>query len=383
MIVDIELLCSNLLVKVKVEDVVDKLNLHQRREKMRVAQQKFRINLKQKATFFITNVWEFFPKSGWDKLKAFCLCNRDLNYGGHQLSLGFDLAEDECAMMEDYEVGTRSLGLRYENEHTVRLRGREMCLFSEKHFDFLQAIHSSIFYQYPKLRRIVEEFMRVNMVLGAMSGPHTDTMRGATPNFMMVESPRDDGKYLPFTLAVRLFPNFKTSVVLLDGKTFIPHKLKRSHLILIGLENNKPHYYVYPAHTIERLEPYGDLDGCIVVGIKKNKLQVMSDEYKIYQSTSEMPLLSVDEILAIAKEHKATKPYRMFMYLSEPLKWHKFFGWKHAHHLLKGCDHRVRRLHVFYRPVREETSAARIRTQKKDNKPINYTFMEGATHDEH
>jgi hypothetical protein len=278
--------------------------------------------------------------------------------------------------------GTRSMGLRYDNEHTVRLRGRVMCEFSETHLEFLQAIHSSIYYQFLKMRKITEEFMRANLVVGAMTSPHIDTMRGNTPNFVLIDTPYDDS-VTPFTLQVRLFPNFKTSVVMLDGQLFIPHDQRRRHLTLIGMKDNKPHYYVYPTETIERLEAYGDIDGYIVVGIKNKKLQVIPEEYTIYQSTEAMPLLSLQEVFDIAGRHPASKPKRMFMYFSEPLKWHKFYGWKHSHNLLKGCDHRTRRIHIFYRPVREETAAARLRTKLKTKEPINYTFMDGATYDEH
>ena len=374
---------TELLIAIGTEQIVafikqnDKLG--KKRQQWKEASRKFRVTLTAKAKYFITKIWNNFPKNGLDKVKADCLCDTNINYGGHQLSLGFDLAGDET--MEDQVVGTRSLGLRYENEHTVRLRGREMCQFSEKHLLFLKLIHSSLYYKYPKLRKITKEYMRVNLVAGAKTSPHTDTMRGATPNFFMVEAPEDDNT-VPFCLQVRKFPNFKTSVVLLEGKLFIPHKQKRSHLILIGFKNDNPHYYVYPTETIEKVEPYGDIDGHIVVGIKEKKLQLMSDRYEVHETTKDMRLLTMEQVIEIAKRNPAIKPKPLFSYHSEPEVWHSFVGWKHSHNLLKGSDYRKRRIHVFYRPVREETSSARLRNKRATEEPINFTYV-GCGPDKH
>ena len=224
------------------------------------------------------------------------------------------------------------------------------------------------------MRKLTNDYMRVNLVAGAVTSPHTDTMRGATPNFFMVEKPAKDDA-IPFCLMVRMFPNFKTSIV--------PHKQKRSHLLLIGLKGNNPHYYVYPTHYIEKLEPFGELKGVIVVGIVKNKLQVMPDEYRVYRTTNEMETITFEEAVALARRNPAVLPSQKYRYYDKPGVWHSFVGWKHSHMLLSGCDHRMRRIHVFYRPVREETSSARVRTRKRTGTPINYTFMAGAQLDKH
>ena len=341
---------------------------------------KFRAKCAAKLCYLYNQIWNLFPPNGLDKVKADCLCDTNVNYGGHQFSLAFDLCED--GSFEDYVVGTRSLGLRYENEHSVKYWGNDMCLFSRKHINFLNAIHSSIQMKFTELKRLTNDYMRVNLVAGALTSAHTDTMRGATPNFFMVEKAANDEK-IPFCLLVRMFPNFKTSIVRLDGELFIPHKQKRSHLILIGLKNGNPHYFVYPTKYIEKLEPYGDLKGIIVVGIKGKKLQVMSDEYKVYTTTATMDTITYRTAFELATKHPAKKPFQMNKYYDKPEVWHKFVGWKHSHMLVTNCDHRLRRIHVFYRPVREETSAARLRTTKKTGEPINYTFMAGAVADKH
>ena len=373
-----------LSTSVKTENVINHIKTTNsdtnRQEQVRKAVRKYRLTRKSKLSYLFATMWSLFPRGGLDKVKANCLCDTNINCGGHQLSLAFDLAE-ECPL-ENRVIGTRSLGLRCENEHSVWHWNRERCLFSEANIDFLNATHASIHLQFPPLRHMTTDYMRVNLVAGAVTSAHTDTMRGATPNFFMVEKPANDNT-TPFCLQVRMFPNFKTSIVKLDGKLFIPHKQKRSHLILIGLKDDKPHYYVYPTNYIERLEPYGALSGAIVVGIKNGKLQTMSDQCKVHQTTREMELITFQEAVDIATKHPEDKPKKLFRYLSKPEVWHHFVGWKNSHQLLPGCDHRLRRIHVFYRPVREETAAARLRTKKSNEAPLNYTFMAGATPDKH
>jgi len=224
---------------------------------------------------FLTSTSKCGISNGLDKAKAECLCDANINYGGHQSSLGFNLCGD--GSFEDHIVGTRSLGLRYENEHSVKHWGSTMCLFSMKHINFLNAMHSSIKMKFPELQKLTNDCMRVNLVAGAITNAHTDTMRGATPNFFMVEKPANDNK-ITFCLLVRMFPNFKTSIVLLDGELFISHKQKRSHLMLIGLKNGNPHCFVCPTKHIEKLEPCGDLEGIIVVGNKLCQMNMQCTE---------------------------------------------------------------------------------------------------------
>jgi len=228
---------SQLLISFKGKDVVEfdrQLTKYKGRNlQMKHANQRYRLSLKAKSLHHINLTWPLLPLDGLDKAKVHCLCNPLINCGLHQLSLGFDLLDKDGD--QERLAGTRSLGLWYENEHTVRLYNREMCPHSEKHIKFLQHIHSSIYFEFPAIRKVTDQFMRVNLVVGAKTGSHTDTMRGATPNFMLIEPGS------AFQLAVRQFPKFKCQVVVCKGhlkdhhgKLFIPHEQKRHWLIMIG-----------------------------------------------------------------------------------------------------------------------------------------------------
>ena len=62
-----------------------------------------------------------------------------------------------------------------------------MCQASEKNIDFLRLIHQSIQLKYNWFHDRTRSFMRVNVVIRAQTKWHTDTMRGATPSFILVE----------------------------------------------------------------------------------------------------------------------------------------------------------------------------------------------------
>jgi len=169
---------------------------------MKHANQRHRLSLKAKLLHHINLTRPLFPLDGLDKAKVHCLCNPLINYGLHQLSLGFDLLDEDGENNQERLAGTRSLGLRCENEHTIWLYNREMCPYSEKHIKFLQHIHSSIYFEFPAMRKVTDQLMRANLVVGRKTGSHTDTMRGATPNCMLIEPGS------AFQLAVCQFPKF-------------------------------------------------------------------------------------------------------------------------------------------------------------------------------
>jgi hypothetical protein len=166
-----------------------------------------------------------------------------------------------------------------------------------------------------------------------------------------------------FQLRVRLFPNFHSSVVSYNGELYIPHQFCPASLIMIGKNSNgHPHYFKFPPKTINDLEPVGDLKTFIVVGIKERKIQVIPSYYTEHLTTSTLSLVDFPDLLNEARNNPVrAKPRPMFKYLVGSHQWHMFYGWKNAHKWLNGSDWCCRRIHVFYRAIREETSAARAR----------------------
>jgi len=277
--------------------------------------------------------------------------------------------------------GEVTLGLRYENEHRVQKDEdgnvtKSMCNKSIAKLDFLLAILDSLLTSFPKEKLEMMDYMRVKVIHGAETQEHTDTMRGVTPNFMLIEPGSN------FSMQIREFPAFRSSVVKLDGQLYIPHELKCDRLVLIGLdESGLPHYYKFEPKVIDKLQPYGELH-TVVVGIKGKKLQVVPPDFAgdVIERTKELPLKTIDEIFLEASHNPQKKPPKIKRPITnirgnkEYIKWHKFYGWKYAHRLEPLREFTKKRIHVFFRLIREETSSARIRTTKK-GQPINYTIV--------
>ena len=79
----------------------------------------------------VKRIWELFPADGIKRLCSSSMEDSNHNYGLHQSNLGFDTVPKSNS--EGRINGTRTMGLRYENEHTVHLHKRDMCPYSEKH----------------------------------------------------------------------------------------------------------------------------------------------------------------------------------------------------------------------------------------------------------
>ena len=317
--------------------------------------------------------FELFPDSGLDSAKVHCMEDRNLNYGLHHEDLFSGNDVNELTLVQH---GTKSLGIRYENERHVRLYSRERCPYSESNLQFLKTIALLVKYHYihkqqKELRQGTSLYLRVNLVVGAKTAEHTDTMRGATPNFVLFE-PNSN-----FALAVRLFPEFRCSVVIYDGNYFIPHTVSpKDGLCMIGRKGGGVHYYYFPYSAIEHLQPHGSLHGNIVVGIKQQKLQVIPMQYTTVDNSKTLELLSFDDALILAKENPQKLPRRRLRIIRNNNKMRIFWGWKHAHKYVPGSDHLCRRIHVFFRGMREETPTARVKDRKQKDggtTAINYS----------
>ena len=222
------------------------LNLETEKRKLR------RLRLNYKICNLIVDIWRLFPKGGLDRCRLDCLSVTTADYGSHQSVLGYG----KIPFDGDTKYGIKSMGLWYENGHLEEYHGHQMCSFSRKHQEFLLKIQQSLYFSFSKksLREAMERFLRVQLVVGARTGEHTDTMRGAPPNFILIEAETT------FHLRVRLFPNFHSSLVCYDGKHFVPHSFCPESLVMIGEnEDGVPYFYKFPPATVNELEPVGDL----------------------------------------------------------------------------------------------------------------------------
>ena len=169
-----------------------------------------------------------------------------------------------------------------------------------------------------------------------------------------------------FRLSVRQFPTFHSSVVSFNDELYIPHKYSDNEgLIMIQYYKGKLKYHIFPCDVVEEVQPYGNIIGYNIIGIKQNKLQVVSDEYKIYKSVKNLPMISFEKALEIAgnnRKYKCDYPKKWKYIKYNPKKpVHCLYLWKHIHSWLPGTNHLSRRIYVFFRPIREETPSQRLR----------------------
>ena len=349
---------------VRAQDVVSKRGQDKRKEMF-----KKRIKLCE----LVQNMWRLFPIGVLEIGEKSTMDDNTKNYGSHMITLGFDKMDP---LEYKHKIGSKTMGLRYENEHSVVHWNSTMCNLSQKNLEFLLNVYDSILIQFPTEKKSLQEYLRVNLIVGAKTIEHTDNMRGATPSFIMIEPGKS------FVLRIRLFPSFKTSVVKYQGKRYIPHQLHHDSLVMIGEDDNgDPRYFKFRSkETIEELEPYGDFSDYIVVGIKAKKLQVIPREYAVFENTRDLELIDMSTILEASETKRVYEVKKKFRYIQHgvgrnKLRWHKFFGWMHAHMWMDWSDSMAKRIHVFFRAIREETICARLKTRKETQEPINYTVI--------
>ena len=113
-----------------------------------------------------------FRRQGPQKCRNECMKDGLVNYGLPELNLNWHLvgAED----ITDIEIGQRSLGLWYENEHTEALNNKRMCDFSVKNIDFLQACD--------KLVKLTQPKYKVDACLAATHKEGKDFAHQSEPN---------------------------------------------------------------------------------------------------------------------------------------------------------------------------------------------------------
>lgn len=233
------------------------------------------------------------------------------------------------------------------------------------------------------------ECMRLNVLKGANTLCHTDTMRcSMIPNhFILFPSKKDEiGEDSKFCLMVHKWPRFKTSIVLFEGRQCIPFhyeegpkgsqfefaKGKRSggflQMITFCSKTGNAKWLIVPPNMISDLVPYKRLDGIAVLGIRKGMIYITTKKYKIYETWNEVELKPWNEV--VKSDIIDSIPKRKIDYLDVPYKLYQFNGWELRHEVEKGSDISYIRMHIFCRNIRPTQSCARIQDAWVDNRDI-------------
>jgi hypothetical protein len=281
-----------------------------------------------------------------------------------------------AAVPDAIKQGSLTMDLRHDTEGKLKIdtEGSVFCAESERLYDYLDAVYSSLIHK--KIFDYTHTCLRVQATIGSKTRLHTDTMRGATSNAIMIH---DEG----FQLKVHLFPSFKCSLVKYQGRVFIPFSTDPNNGIaligcgrgdqtdeeIVGDFNDSATYYVIPLDELKNLKPYCMLPH-IVVGINDGKLQVIPlsemDQPKVYSAPLSFEEVTFRQVVMADKKHvpRMRKPPKSTATITKPHVWHKFNGWQHAHEVVQGCNCDVPRTHVFHEFIREHPASSNVKQEE-------------------
>lgn len=273
--------------------------------------------------------------------------NSNSDYGLHHQTLNFPKSNNKNEKSHSY-IGSLVIGMSYDRDGKIRHEKRQCCVRSDEHMSFLLAIKLSMSARHEKPPKGLNfEKFRVNVVVGARTLAHNDNFRGTTPSFAMILDDPSPSKEPSFGLKIWLYPEFHTSVMILNGKFIIPHNYDegtdRFSCIQANEINYTCSYHVYPCRYIGSVEPYGKCDSEFVVcGVKQGKLQIVPNEYyKQYNEYTEinspknLPLCPFSKALEIASQNRQYSwPRVQYRTLYKTCHWHKMFAWPNIHEIL-------------------------------------------------
>lgn len=322
---------------------------YEQKQKYNAQRRYKRLAKKDMANIANREVAALFPRSALTKRSTVAFANSKTDYGGRNAALNFPTT----AAPPREKMGTLSIGRCYENRQKETAFGRETCLKSQKHSLFMDKVAESL----SIVSDVPQDYLRANMISGAETLPHTDSIRGLVPNYVMFHDPGG-------AITLKTFPLFRCSVVTLHSRPYIPmgySEIKGLRMIGHPLNGGSKgaQKFLFPKEALDQLEPYGNLN-CAAVGIKDGKVQYLPFEegYKVYSSPSCLRSTKFSNVICSAEAKRVgCKPRQTVRHLNKINEWQKFYGWKYIHYF-SGTDIFARRTHAFFRPIREVPTGA-------------------------
>ena len=247
--------------------------------------------------------------------------------------------------------GKVTLGLVYENDQKIKAYGPKRCIKSEVYSVLLEHIQSDLLYS-TKIQHDTSH-LRCQFIKGARTMQHTDSFRGNMESYLM---PLGTG----FTLFVRLWPNFKCSVIEIDGFYCIPFLFDSDGFCVLNFEvysgSSNFRKIMLPRSDLQKAKPIGDLP-FVVVGPKGTGLQIAPMKYKIETSPKNYAVISMQE----AKEKmipNSTIPHRTLKVITKQFEWGSFIAWRNIH--WANGNFSCPCLSIFFRPLCENPTGANM-----------------------
>jgi hypothetical protein len=248
--------------------------------------------------------------------------------------------------------GKVTLGLVYENDQKQKAYGRKRCLKSESKLLLLQHIKSDLLaskkIQHDTTHLICQFIKGTNIIM-----QHTDSFHGNKESYIMSLG-------IHFELCVCLWPNFKCSVIEINGFQCIPFLFDSDGLCVLNFQlfngSSKFHKIKYPRAATRRVKPIGDLP-FVAVAPKGNCLQIAPLQYQIEMSPRNYPVISMEEAKDRMIPNKSI-PTKTLKVLSKQFEWGTFIAWCNIH--WANGDFSCPHLSIFFCPLCENPTGANM-----------------------
>ncbi len=312
-----------------------------------------------------------FPPTATRKLKRKEQANSRPSYGIDRLHAwknGQEFLQNGQPTLHD---GSASFGLVRDKDNTPDYLGTPHNISKDqKQFLLDLRLHLS---SCRKMSTTKLQCMRMNIMKGAGTIQHTDTMRcSMLPNFFIFFPPKklDVWECRKFSLTCIKWPNFKTSFVLFRDRVCIPFEFLGSpdpdakfeyspssktggYLQMISFCNKskKAKWLIVPPSCLDELQPYRKMKKCAVLGLKGGRIRICTDKYMVHRRFPDdgSDLIDFEELLASSLVNDII-PKRKIAYMDEANRLYRFNGWEHIHYV-EG-DTSAIRIHIFMRNYR-------------------------------
>jgi hypothetical protein len=252
--------------------------LEDRKHVERATQKKrARLSKKLESATLLGTVASYFPFDLLTKLPPDSVGKSNNDYGKREFSMNFI----EKKLCEDRKkLGSVTVGC-YEMEHVSKKFSRTITEETGRCMDYWNAVcvamRHVLLKNWAGYSDILLGRMRVMALRGARGRRHTDAFKGVTPNFFIPHN--DKAK-----LRLWHFPEFRSSVVALNGSLYIPmgfseggglrmygvqcQELLKPNSITAKTDASK---FLFSPAEVENLQPVGRLP-FVVAGMKQKKL---------------------------------------------------------------------------------------------------------------
>ena len=247
----------------------------------------------------------------------------------------------------------------------------------QKHF--LDDLRSALITLRHEVGKKNSECLRIKVVKGAFTVPHTDTLRCTLlSNYFIFFPPLQNLKWerneLEFSIKLQLWPTFKTSFVLFRDQVCIPFQFKgcplkhtefQYHsvlgekggflkLIKFCETTKKAKWLVTPPACLHELLPLRKMKkGIAVAGLGDGELYLLRGKYKVFTSWNQVEKIGFNDLLNNCTVKDNGKKRTQFRTMDKSGHLYRFKGWELIHWVEQPIsDPRAIRLHVFFQNVR-------------------------------